>query len=142
MHETDGSVLAVEAEEQEHVVCIVRAVEPQPISETVFFFSRNVSKAVLVDLYTPLGQQYLCMGAGGIMDVFPRIPLRILIVNASSFIVSLSKHQRVAITYLPLLAIFRNKSDGPYSYSVSQHFSNLVNIVHYKRVPDCPQKIN
>lgn len=68
--ETDGSVLAVEEDEQKHAVFVAIVTVLQPMSEIPVLVTINASGIVQLDLYTPFGPQYPFMPALSFMDVF------------------------------------------------------------------------
>lgn len=111
--------MALEAEEQEHVVCVVGATGLQPMSETPILVNTYASVIVRIDLYTPLGQQFPSMVACKIMDVIPGRFFCILIANALSSVINLAKSQRAAITCPLPFEVIHNKKDETSLYSVS-----------------------
>lgn len=56
--ETDGSISAVETEEQEHIVRVTTATTLQPVFETPVLDNTNASGIVQIDLGRPFEQQY------------------------------------------------------------------------------------
>lgn len=82
------------------------------------------------------------MSAGGIMNVFPERPYRMLIANTASSVVNIAKRHRFTITRPPSVQIIRHKAAEHFSYSASLPLPSSVNVVHYKPDPDRHQQVH
>lgn len=129
---TNSSLLPFKAEEQEHVVHVVRATTLKLNSEAPFLVNWSASENLQIDSYTLFRQQYPCMAASGIMEFLLGRPFCIPVAIVKSFVTNLTKHKWDEITCQPPFEIVCNKNDEPSVYAVPDLFPDPVNVVHYK----------
>lgn len=76
----------------------------------------NADGIVGYDMYSPLGQQWLCGAANTIVNIILGRPFHVPMVNALKTFTNLSINQRFAIICRPPLEIILYKNDLPSKY--------------------------
>lgn len=138
--DTVDNIIAEQDLTQE-LVRVTRKVALKPLSETSILVATDANGIIQLDFFTKFEQDCPRKVAWGVMDVYPQRPFYVITSNASSAIIKLAKHWRIATTS-PLPSEILHFITDEYSPCLQPNTPvNSINVAHCEPAPDRFQQI-
>lgn len=128
----DDIVTNIMAEQyfNQEVVQVVRTVIFKPLSQTFVLVATDANGVVQIDALTQFERNYPRIVIHSLMNVFPQGFIYLIVDNSSTSVITLAKHQRVAIASSDLSEIIHIKNDEYSSYPPPSNAVDSVNVFH------------
>lgn len=117
------------------LVQAVRNLTLKTFSKTFFSDATNAKGIVQIDDITKFEQSYPFKVAHGVMEVFTRNNVYVVVANASTSVIELAKQQRIATTIPSPSKVLHIKNDEYYPYLPPSSAVDSVKVVRYESNP-------
>lgn len=124
--------IVTEQDFTQELVQVAHTIRIKSLTETSVLGATNAKRIVQIDDFTQFEQSYSSKVAHGVIEVFSRSPLYVLVANASTFVIMLAAYQHGATGNPTPSDILYVTNDKCSRYPPPSSTADSVNAVHYK----------